>query len=84
MFPPRELPSIAVEPGAQVGRRAFRQKQFAFAQRTEGNRASGVGAFVQHELESSLLFCEVSARERCGYCTPKAEPLTGTLEVVNP
>jgi hypothetical protein len=50
MFPPPELPTVAVKSGVQVRRERFREEQLAFAQGTEGNRAGWVGAFLEHGL----------------------------------
>jgi hypothetical protein len=59
MFTPAKLPPIAIEGTAKVGRKSFRQEQLSVTQRTEGNRAGGVCAFMEHWLGpvfSSLSF----------------------------
>ena len=41
----------------------FSEKQFSFAQRTEGYGASGVGAFPQHAGDRPIFSLKSSARE---------------------
>jgi hypothetical protein len=48
MFPPMKLPPVAVEFRAEFRGKSFRQEQFTFAKRSEGNCAGWVGAFMQH------------------------------------
>src|ERR1700686_577545 len=63
MFTPPELPPVAFESAAGVSRKSFGQKQLAFAQGTEGNRAGWVCTFMKHGAVSNLLFCGGLARE---------------------
>jgi hypothetical protein len=50
MFPPAKLPPVPVKGSISIGRKSLCQEKFAFTQRTEGNRAGGIGAFVKHGL----------------------------------
>jgi hypothetical protein len=63
MFAPPEFSTVAIESGPEVGRKSFRQEQFAFAEGTEGDGASGVRAFMEHLARSILLFGKISVRE---------------------
>ena len=58
VFTSPEFPPVAVESSAEVGGKSLRQKQLAFVERTEGNRADGVGTFLKHGswIQSSLLW----------------------------
>ena len=43
--------AIAVEAGVEILSESFRQEQFAFVKRSEGNSTPGVRAFLKHGLD---------------------------------
>jgi hypothetical protein len=83
MFTPPEFLPATIEGGAQVGRKSFRQKEFAFAQRAEGNCAGRIGAFLKHRLVPVFSSVEFGQRDSTNSARERPKLLREILEGIN-
>jgi hypothetical protein len=84
MFPPAELPPVAVKSRIEVRRQGFRQEKLAFAQGTEWNRAGWICAFMEHGLDPIFSSVESWPESSYQHCKRETEIVDTHIRTYSP